>query len=63
MAVEELRRTVLSCPGATNPKLREAAFAGREVPPPLGGYLVKVRDYSFRVSEEDIAMLRDSGFT
>lgn len=54
---------MLSCPGATNPKLREAAFAGREVPPPLGGYLVKVRDYSFRVSEEDIAMLRDSGFT
>ncbi len=44
----------------TTPTEREAAFAGT-TPQPLGAYLAKIHEHSYRVTQEDFDALRKAG--
>jgi alkylhydroperoxidase family enzyme len=44
-------------------RLRTAARPGREAPPELEPYLDKVRREAFRVTDGDVARLRELGFS
>ena len=60
--VAALRRAVLESDSVTAPALRRTAAAGGDVPAPLGPYLAKVREASFRISDADVADLRTAGY-
>lgn len=59
--VAALRRAVLESDGMTDRASRSAAAAGDDAPAPLGDYLAKVRDASFRITDADVADLRTAG--
>ena len=44
-------------------RLRQAARPDRVVPPEFGPYLDKVRSNAYKVTDEDIQALRDSGYS
>ena len=58
-----LRRAVLESPAHTEPATRAAAAGGDPLPEPLGSYLAKVRDRSWRIDDDDVAGLRAAGLT
>jgi alkylhydroperoxidase family enzyme len=58
-----LRRAVLELPAHTDPATRAAAAGGEPLPEPMGSYLEKVRDQSWRIGDDDIAGLRAAGLT
>ncbi|SDI34022.1 hypothetical protein SAMN05192558_107215 [Actinokineospora alba] len=60
-ALDALRAAVLDGPGATDQATRAAAASGGPLPDPLGAYVTKVREQSYRVADEDITCLRASG--
>jgi hypothetical protein len=60
-AVAALRRAVFLSSGETAQALREAAGTGGHLPDPWGRYAEKVRDHSYRVTDEDIAELKAAG--
>ena len=60
-AVAALRRAVLETPGATDPHLREAAFASGVVPGPWTSYVDGVRAASWRIGDDDVAALLAAG--
>jgi hypothetical protein len=59
--VDELRTAVFESWGVTEPAARSAAARGEAFDEPLGSYLSKVRDASYRVTDEDFAALRAAG--
>jgi hypothetical protein len=59
--VAALHRAVLTSAGDTEPELREAAYRGADVPPMWSGYLAKVRDASYRVTDADIKRVLEAG--
>jgi len=61
--VEALAAAVLEGPGETASELRQRLAAGVEVPDDLAGYADKVRRHAYKVIEEDLQALRDSGYT
>lgn len=44
-------------------KLREAAQPDREAPPELAAYLEKVRLHAYKVTDADVARLKEAGFS
>ena len=44
-------------------RLRQAAQPDREAPPEFAPYLDKVRSNAYKVRDEDIQALRDSGYS
>jgi alkylhydroperoxidase family enzyme len=44
-------------------RLRQAAQPDREAPPEFAPYLEKVRSNAYKVTDEDIQELRDSGYS
>src|SRR4029077_13986582 len=44
-------------------RLRQAAQPDREAPPEFAPYLDKVRSNAYKVTDEDIQALRDSGYS
>ena len=56
-----LRSAVLESPGRTGPALRLAAASGGPVAEPLGSYLSKVRDQSYRITGTDFETLSAAG--
>ncbi len=56
-----LLRAVLASPGATEPGDREAAYRGDSLPPPLGDFVVKLRNESHRITDADIQALLAAG--
>ena len=63
--VRKTTQSILESPGATDPKLRLAVFHNRldEVPPLLKGYVEKVRQRAYKVSDEDVDVLRQNGYS
>ncbi len=59
--VAALRLAVLESDAMTTPATRGTAAAGDELPGPLGLYLAKVREASFRISDADVADLSTAG--
>lgn len=60
--VAALRQAVLESEAMTGPAPRHTAAAGDDLPAPLGAYLAKVREASFRISDADFADLRPVGY-
>ena len=63
--VTKTTHAILESPGATEPKLRWAIFHYRldEVPPLLKGYVEKVRQHAYKVTDVDIAILTQNGYS
>jgi hypothetical protein len=61
--VTAVRRSVFDGPAHTDPAFRRAAADGRPLPDPWGAYAAKVRDHSYRVSDADVAALKETGCT
>jgi AhpD family alkylhydroperoxidase len=61
--VENLRHAVLVAPAVTDPARRAAAATGGELPEPWPAYTALVRDASYRITDADIARLKDAGRT
>jgi alkylhydroperoxidase family enzyme len=58
-----LLRAVLQSPGATEPGVRQAIFRGTPQDGPIGAYVELVRGQSYRVSDEDVQRLLESGMS
>jgi alkylhydroperoxidase family enzyme len=43
--------------------VRAAAAVGEALPPPLGGYVQKVRNHAYRVLDDDIDALLGAGYS
>lgn len=59
--VAALRGAVLDSDGAVPSAIRHAAGAGTSLPDPWGAYVAKVRDASYRITDEDVAALKATG--
>jgi threonine synthase len=59
--VAALRRAVLEQPGATAPALRLAASENRGVAAALAGYVDKVANHAYKVTDEEVAALITAG--
>jgi hypothetical protein len=57
----DLRRAVLDGDGVTDRELRAAAASGASMSEPLGSYTAKVRDASYRITDEDVEGLKVDG--
>jgi hypothetical protein len=55
-----LRMAVLESPGQTSSEIRTAASKG-SLPEPMGEYVAKVRDQSYRITDNDIDALQAAG--
>lgn len=60
--VAALRRAILDSDAVTDRASRRAAAAGQDLPAPVGAYLAKVRDASFRITDADVGDLRAAGY-
>lgn len=58
--MEALQRAIMESPGVTSRTEREAAFAGT-MPQPLGAYVAKIHEHSYRITQEDFDVLRAAG--
>lgn len=61
--VSALQQRILTGPGTAAPDLRARAFAGRDLPEPLGALRDKVARRSFQVTDADFAAALRAGFT
>jgi hypothetical protein len=58
-----LRRAVLQSPGQTDRAIRTAAASGGFLSEPVGAYVAKVRDQSYRITASDIEELATAGLS
>lgn len=61
--MEELRAAVLDGPGTVEPRLRRMVAEGRDLPSALTTLVEKISKHAYRVTDEDIAALRDLGYS
>src|SRR5438046_4643370 len=61
--LHEVDHRLLDGPGALAPQVRRTAAFGRDVPVDLLTYVEKVRNHAYRVTDGDVAALRDAGHT
>lgn len=57
-ARERIEASVLRGPGRSDAALRQAAAAGRDVPPELAGLVERIHRHAYRVTDEEMAALR-----
>ena len=55
---EALLEQVLRGPGTVSAELRQAAAAGKGLPPDLAAFVEKVHRHAYRVTDEEVAALR-----
>jgi hypothetical protein len=58
-----LLQGALQSPGATDSALREKAYSGDLVAPDVAEFLAKVRQQSYRVTDQDMIALRAAGYS
>jgi alkylhydroperoxidase family enzyme len=61
--VDALHSEVLEQPGQTEPRLRRAASDDEDVPEPLRGYVRKVARHAYKVTDEEVAALKEAGYS
>jgi alkylhydroperoxidase family enzyme len=54
---------VLAGPGTLDPTIRRAVAEGADVPEALRGYLDKVAQHAYKVTDEDVEALREAGYS
>jgi hypothetical protein len=59
--VADLRSGLLDAPGVTDRTLREAALLGLAAPEPWTAYVEKVREASYRVTDQDVNAVLAAG--
>jgi hypothetical protein len=58
-----LLRAVLTSPGATEPSVRRAIYRGAPQDGPVGAYVEQIRGQSYRIRDEDVQQLLESGMS
>jgi hypothetical protein len=58
-----LLQGVLQSPGTTDTALREKAFSGVSTVPDVAAFLAKVREQSYRITDQDMTALRAAGYS
>lgn len=58
-----LLHAVLESPGATDPSVRQAVYRGDSQSEPVGEYVEKIRGQSYRIGDEDVKRLLESGLS
>jgi hypothetical protein len=61
--IAALRTAVFDGAGAVDPAIRRAAGTGAAVPETWTEYVGKVRDASYRITDDDVSALKAAGFT
>lgn len=61
--MQRLHDAVLDAPGSLDRETRLGIASGRDVPPEVAPYADKVARHAYRVTEADIAALRDAGYS
>jgi len=63
--IERIRRAAVNSPGPgiSDDRMRQAAYEGSELPPPMGLYLAKVRDAAPTITNADLDELRVAGYS
>jgi len=61
--VEALRERILKGPGHLDSSIRVAAAQGGKLPAELDGYVGKVADHSYAITDLDVDGLRRAGYT
>jgi alkylhydroperoxidase family enzyme len=63
--VAHTTHAVLDSPGETAPEVRWAIFHDRaeEIPAALRAYVAKVRQYAYKVTDEDVEALKRAGYS
>jgi alkylhydroperoxidase family enzyme len=61
--VRDLERRVLEQPGTLDAAVRRAVARGEGTPPDTAGYVEKVRNHAYRVTDSDIEALRSAGYS
>ena len=61
--VAGLRAAVFEGPGVVDPALRRAAGTGAGLSDRWAAYVSKVRDASYRITDDDVTALKDAGCT
>jgi len=59
--IAALRAAVFDDAAMVDPRIRGAAGAGASLPGPWAAYVAKVRDASYRITDDDVATLRATG--
>jgi alkylhydroperoxidase family enzyme len=62
-ALAAVRDAVLRTPGDTTTRTREVAFSGGGDDPVLAGYVRKVQEDSYRITDADFTRLEEAGFS
>jgi alkylhydroperoxidase family enzyme len=62
-AFARVREAILETPGETKPSFRRAVASGAVGEPPLGPYLEQVARHAYRIGDDDVARLRDAGYS
>ena len=58
-----LLHAVFESPGATEPGVRQAIYRGAAQDGPIGAYVEQIRTQSYRISDEDVQRLLESGLS
>jgi alkylhydroperoxidase family enzyme len=61
--VAALLHAVLDSPGATDPAVRQPVYQGESQSEPVGEYVEKIRGQSYRIGDEDVKRLLESGMS
>jgi hypothetical protein len=61
--VDRLRQAVFGSSATTEQATRSAAATGGRLSEPFGSYAAKVRDESYRITDSDVAALKEAGHT
>jgi hypothetical protein len=58
-----LLHAVLESPGATDRAVRQAVYRGESQSEPVGEYVEKIRSQSYRIGDEDVMRMLESGLS
>src|SRR5262245_39102462 len=61
--VKELKEAVRSGPGTLDPAVRQIASLAAELSHALGPYVQKVAKHAYKVTDEDITVLHQAGYS
>jgi len=61
--IQDVRRRVLDGPGYADAAVRRAAFTGDDLPETLATYVTKVINNAYKVTDSDVAAIKQMGYS